>query len=112
MHIRTTPENLLVQFGYPVKEATLAQMRRIIDNTKNFDSFSKHIFSLSDELKHFDAIIAPSNSKDYLKIKCHSPIQSEIEAFREVIEHWSEKYKVTLKKVDGKETYYIIGHIE
>jgi len=46
MNIDITPENLLIQLGYPVNDATLAQMNRIIENTKGFDHFAKHILTL------------------------------------------------------------------
>ena len=110
MSINVTAENLLVQLEYPVKEATLEQMKRIMDNTPGFEQFAKHIISLNDELKRFNAIVAMSNSKDYLKIKCDSKDAEEIKAFEDIINHWSQKYKVALEKVDGKNTYYILGH--
>ncbi len=110
MSINVTPENLLIQMGYPVKEATLSQIERIISNTEGFDKFAKHIIALNDELKRFNAIVAMSNSNDYLKIKCDSHDAEEISAFVEIVNHWSEKYKVDLQKVEGKNTYYILGH--
>ncbi|WP_456429558.1 hypothetical protein [Nitratifractor sp.] len=110
MNIDLTPENLLIQLGYPVNDATLEQMKRIIANTEGFDKFAKHILTLNDEVKRYAGIVALSNSKDYLKIKCDSTDPEEIQAFREIVERWSEKYKVALEKVEGKETYYILGH--
>jgi hypothetical protein len=110
MNIELTPENLLIQLGYPVKEATLAQMKRIIDNTPGFDKFAKHILTLNDEVKRFAGVVAMSNSKDYLKVKTDSTIPEEIEAFNEYVQQWAEKYKVALQKVEGKNTYYILGH--
>jgi hypothetical protein len=109
MNIEVTTENLLVQLGYPAKDATVSQMERIVANTKNFDKFAKHIISLNDELKRFNAIVAMSNSNDYLKIKCDSKEEEEIAAFEDIVKHWSEKYKIELQKVDGKHTYYILG---
>ena len=111
MHIEMTPENLLIQLSYPVKQSTLEQMQRIMQNTKNFDNFSKHIISLNDEVKRFAGVVTVSNTKDYLKIKTDSSSPKEIEAFEEVINSWSKKYKVKLQKVDGKNTYYILGQI-
>ncbi len=110
MNIEMTPENLLIQLGYPVKEATLAQLQRIIDNTPGFEKFAKHILTLNDEVKRFAGIVALSNSKDYLKVKTDSTSPEEIEAFNDYVKHWAEKYKVALEKVDGKNTYYILGH--
>jgi len=110
MNIDLTPENLLIQLGYPVNDATLAQMERIAANTKGFEKFAKHLLTLNDEVKRYAGIVGLSNSKDYLKVKTDSNVPEEIEAFREILKHWSEKYKVALEKVEGKETYYILGH--
>jgi hypothetical protein len=110
MSIELTPENLLIQLGYPVKDATLAQMERIIKNTPGFEKFAKHIISLNDEVKKYSGIVAMSNSKDYLKIKCDSDKPEEINTFKEIVQHWSQKYKVDLKKVENKNTYYILGY--
>jgi len=110
MNIELTPETLLTQLGYPVKEATLAQMQRIIDNTPGFEKFAKHILTLNDEVKRFAGIVALSNSKDYLKVKTDSTDPDEIQAFTDYVTQWAEKYKVALEKVEGKNTYYILGH--
>lgn len=110
MHIDITPEAILTQLGFTPSDSTLSQMDRIINNTKGFDKFAKHIFSLSDSLKHMHGYIAPSNSNDYLKIKSEEDVAKEImDEFHETIRHWADKYKVTIEKVPGKETYYIIG---
>ena len=69
MHIEITPENLLIQLGYPANPVMIKQMEVIIANTEHFDTFSKHILSLNDELKHLNGFIAISNSTQYLKIK-------------------------------------------
>jgi len=111
MNIELTPENLLIQLGYPVQNATLAQMQRIIANTPGFDRFAKHLLTLNDEVRRFGGIVALSNSKDYLKAKTDSTKSEEIEAFLEVLRHWSDKHKITLEKVEGKNTYYLLGHL-
>ncbi len=110
MNIELTPETLLIQLGYPVKDATMAQIERIINNTPGFDKFAKHILTLNDEVKRFAGIVAMSNSKDYLKVKTDSTSPEEIEAFNDYLKQWAQKYKVALEKVEGKNTYYILGH--
>ena len=50
-----------------------------------------------------------SNSNDYFKIKLEAPSQELKEEAREKVMHFADKYKVNLQKVDGKETYYILG---
>ncbi len=109
MHIEFTPENLLVQLGYPANSALIEQSERIIASTGNFNSFSRHLLSLKDELAHFDGYMAFSNSRDALKIKCDSTNSETLAAYTDTLKNWSEKYKVTLENVKGTNTYYILG---
>ncbi|MBN2823899.1 MAG: hypothetical protein JXQ76_01135 [Campylobacterales bacterium] len=110
MHLDVTAQMLLSELGYSKTEATLSQMQDIIDNTKGFDKFAKHIISLNENLKHMKAYIAISNSLNYLKIKCDDNDAPEIlQEFHDAVKHWSEKYHVEVQKVKNKEVYYIIG---
>ena len=110
MHLDLTPEALLAQLGYPKNKPELDQMNKIIENTEGFEHFSQHILSFNDALAIEKGFIAMSNSKDHLKIKCHEdPSADNLSAFTELVEQWSDKYKVALKKIDNKNTYYIIG---
>jgi len=112
MHLDLTPEALLVQLGYTKNEQTLAQMSNIIENTKDFNKFSQHIPSFNDALAVEKGFIAMSNSEDHLKIKCDEDSNADnLSAFTDLVKHWADKYKLQLQKVDGKNTYYIIGHI-
>ena len=110
MHLDLTPEALLAQLGYTKTEQTLKQINDIIDNTKNFDKFSQHIPSFNDALAVEKGYIAMSNSEDHLKIKCDEDSSADnLSAFRELVKHWADKYKLELKQVENKNTYYIIG---
>ena len=109
MSIKANIENILIQFNYPVNDATTKQLENIIDNTDNFFDFAQHLFSLSDDLKAVNAVVAMSNSKNYLKIKSNSKIDSEIDKFNEIVDFWANKFKVTVEKIENKNTYYIIG---
>ena len=100
---------MLNQLGYTPNDALLAQLDRIIKNTQDFEKIQKHIFDLHEVLKVDDSFVAMSNSNDYLKIKLEAPSKERNEEAREKMDHFSEKYKVNLQKVDGKETYYILG---
>ncbi len=112
MDFTLTTEALLTQLDYPINEHTLAQMEKIEANTKGFDGFAKHLLSLKDHIAHYYGAIAMSGSHDYLKIKCEEDESEEnITAFTEAVTAWGEKYKVELKQVGDKPTYYIIGHI-
>ncbi len=110
MHIDITPEVIVTQLNLGHGENTLNQTKTAIENTKDFDKFSKHIISLNDKLKHMNGYIALSNSAPHFKIKCDTIDSEEIlKEFTDEINHWSNKYDVNLQKVDNKEVYYIIG---
>jgi len=111
MNIEITPENLLIQLGYQTSPVLMKQMEAIIANTPNFDAFSKHLLSLHDSLQHISGYIAMSNSSDHLKIKTESSSDTDFPEFEEILEKWSTKYKVTLKRIEGKPTFYILGQI-
>jgi len=111
MHLELTSEALLKQLGYSVTEQTLKQINRIIDNTKGLEKFLPHLPSFSDALAVEKGYIAMSNSVDHLKIKCDADSNADnLAAFTELVNRWADKYKLTLKKVENKDTYYIIGH--
>ena len=110
MHLELTPEALLAQLGYTKNEQTLKQMNSIIANTVDFDKFSSHIPSFNDALAVEKGFIAMSNSENYLKIKCEEDSSADnLSAYTELVHHWADKYKLELKKVNNKNTYYIVG---
>jgi len=110
MQIDLSAEALLSQLGYSKTENSLKQMEQIIDNTKRFNKFSKHLLSLHDNLAHTKGFIAMSNSQKNLKIKGSEDLSSEISnEFTKIVEDWADKYKVEIEKVENKPTYYIIG---
>ncbi len=105
-------EAILTQLGYGVSENSLAQLQRVIDNTRNFEYIEKHLISLNETLKAHFSFIALSSSKDYFKIKNEAPSQELRDEVDEIIKKWATKYKIEIQKVDGKDTYYIIGKEE
>ena len=110
MHLNLTPEALLVQLGYKKSDQTLKQINDIISNTDGFERFSQHIPSFNDALAVEKGFIAMSNSEDHLKIKCDEDSGADnLSAFTALVKHWAEKYKLELKQVANKNTYYIIG---
>lgn len=110
MQLDISPEVLLSQLGYAKSDSSLKQAEKIINTTKDFSKFSKHIISLNDHLKKMNAYVALSNSNDYLKIKCDDHDADEIlEEFHEEVTNWATKYHVELKKLDSKPVYYILG---
>lgn len=104
-----TDEAFLTQLEYHPNEMLLEQLQRIKKNTNNFNGITKHIVQLNEQLKPYDSFVSLSNTHDYVKIKnqADSKLQNEV---TEIIKHWSEKYKIDLEKIVGKETYYILGY--
>ena len=110
MQLEVSPEVILSQLGYSKSEAALKQAQVMIENTNDFDKFSKHIISFHDQIKKMNAYVGFSNKTDYLKIKCDENDADEILAeFHEEVAHWSSKYNVEVKQLDGKPIYYILG---
>jgi|GEM_PF-208402 protein subunit release factor A len=110
MHLDVSAEVLLSQLGYTKTENSLSQAQKMIDNTKGFEKFSKHIISLHDHIKKMNAYVGLSNKTDFFKIKCDENDAPEIlEEFHQEVEHWSNKYNVALERLDQKPIYYILG---
>ena len=107
MNLEITPEVIASQLEIGKTEASLKQIVENMDNTKNFNSFSKHIISLNDKLKRMNAYVGLSNKESYFKIKCdETGIEKD---FLEEVKHWSDKYHVELRQLDNKNIFYILG---
>ncbi len=110
MHLELTPEALLKQLGYSVTEQTLKQINTILEKSEGLSAFLPHIPSFADALAVEKGYIAMSNSVDHLKIKCDADENADnLSAFTDLVNHWADKYKLKLQKVENKPTYYIIG---
>ena len=110
MNLEITPEVIASQLEIGKTEASLKQIIININNTKDFDSFSKHIISLNDKLKHMNAYVGLSNKESYFKIKCDDTDSIEIKKeFLDEVAHWSNKYNVELQQLDNKNIFYILG---
>ena len=110
MQLNVSPEVILSQLGYSKSESSIHQAEKMIDNTNNFDKFSKHIFSLNDNLKKMNAYVGLSNKTDYLKIKCdENDADVILEEFHDEVSHWANKYNVKVQQLDKKPIYYILG---
>ena len=100
---------MLTQLGYSPNEALVKQLEKIEDNTVGYEKIQKHIMDLHDHLKVDNAYVALSNTEDYFKIKVESTSPEIAEEAHDKIKHFSDKFKVTLKKLENKETYYLVG---
>ena len=104
-----TYETVLNQLGYIPNEALAEQLSRIEKNTAGYEKIIKHILDLHEALTTDESFVALSNSNDYFKIKIDANSDVSAADALEKINHFAEKYKVALQKVEGKPTYYIIG---
>ncbi len=102
-------EAMLKQLGYAPNEALLGQIDKIVRNTKSFEKIQKHILDLHEHLKVDDSHVAMSNSEDFFKIKIEAGSPERTEEAKEKIDHFADKYKVSLRQVEGKNTFYILG---
>ncbi|MCX6077068.1 MAG: hypothetical protein NTW78_09335 [Campylobacterales bacterium] len=100
---------MLTQLGYVPNSALLAQLERIENNTVGYEKINKHIMDLHDALKVDGSFVAMSNTNDYFKIKIGVASPEIVEEVHEKVKHFSDKFKVSVKKLENKETYYIIG---
>lgn len=100
---------MLTQLGYAPNEALVKQLEKIEKNTTGYEKIQKHIMDLHDHLKVDNGYVALSNSEDCFKIKLESPSNEILEKAHEKVKHFSSKYKITLNKLENKETYYIVG---
>ncbi|HIP29528.1 MAG TPA: hypothetical protein EYG93_04290 [Sulfurospirillum arcachonense] len=105
-----TNDAILKQLGYTVTQSAMAQVEKVIKNTHNFEQVEKHLITLHDQLQAHLSYIALSSNKDYFKIKNEAKGTEMISEVNEIIAHWSDKYKIDIEKVDGKDTYYVIGY--
>lgn len=105
-----THDALLTQLGYSVSESSLAQIERVIDNTEGFEHIDKHLITLHDHLQPHHSFVALSSNKEYFKIKNMAEEPEIRDEVNEIIHKWAEKFKITLEKVNGKETYYVLGY--
>ncbi len=110
MQIDVNEEVIVSQLGYSLNDSTLRQAQKVIEVTKGFDKFAKHILTLNDQIKKMNAYVGFSNKNDFLKIKCDENDSKEIiEEFHDAVWKWAEKYNVELERLDKKPIYYILG---
>lgn len=100
---------MLKQLGYIPNDALIEQLKIIETNTSGYEKIQKHIMDLHDSLKVNGSFVALSNSVNSFKIKVEAPSVEMAEEAHMKVEHFSEKFKVTVKKLENKDTYYIIG---
>jgi len=100
---------MLTQLGYSPNDALLEQLERIENNTNGYEKIQKHIMDLHDHLKVDGSFVALSNSQDCFKIKIEASSSELATEAHEKVKRFSDKFKVSIEKLEDKETYYISG---
>jgi phosphomannomutase len=100
---------MLRQLGYTPNDALLSQLEKIEKNTTDYEKIQKHIMDLHDHLKVDGSFVALSNSEDVFKIKIEAQSPELAQEAHEKVEHFSDKFKIRVNKLENKETYYISG---
>lgn len=111
MNIELNHDNLLSLIELQKTDKNLAQVDKVISNTKGFDKIVKHVVTLNDFLHHHHGFVTLSSSHDSIKIKCDTQEAGSdiVKEFNEKVVDWADKYKVEIEKVPEKEVYYILG---
>lgn len=102
---------VLIQLQYNTNDASVEKIKQILSKCDLTDKELQHIVELNDKLKPYMCYITMSNSHDYFKIKYEKSNQNAKENIVDMIENWSNKYKICVEKVENKETYYITKKI-
>ncbi|ABK82179.1 type II secretion system protein [Campylobacter fetus] len=100
---------VLTGLGYNVNSALLEQVKRILSACDFDENEISHILNLNEKLKIYTSFVAISNSEDVFKIKCESNDDEVKQTFNDMVNEWALKYKFKIKKLNGKETYYILS---
>jgi c-di-AMP phosphodiesterase-like protein len=101
---------ILTQLDYTVTPSALAQLEAVKENTQNFENVEKHLLALHERLKSYFSYVALSSTKEYFKIKNEAQSDELKEEVTNLIYQWSQKYKIEIEKVSGKDTYYVLGY--
>lgn len=99
---------LLTQLGYNADDVTIAQIKRILNNSNGVSP--EQIITLNDHLKHHLCFVAMSGSEDYFKIKNVATAEGIKQEVEDIIKNWANKHKIELKEINDT-TYYILGKI-
>lgn len=102
-------ESVLIGLGYNANEALDAQVEKVVEECEFGQPDLDHIVNLHHKLHGCGGFVALSNSENVFKIKNETLNPTFLKEFNLTIHDWAEKYNFKVKKLDGKETYYITG---
>lgn len=104
-------ESVLVGLDYNVNEAIVKQGEVAIKAGNFNEPDLNHIINLHEKLKALGGFVALSNSQSVFKIKCESKDEEKLKEFNLDVVDFAKKYNFNIEKLNGKETYYILGKI-
>ncbi len=102
-------EKVLVGIDCNVNDAMLAQVKKVVDDADFSATDLDHIINLHEKVKVYGGFVALSNSEDVFKVKSENYEPAALKDFNLTVHNWGEKYNFKVKKLEGKETYYITG---
>ncbi len=101
---------LLSELGYSANEGLTKQVQAILSKCDLNSAELSHLIALHDKIGKFNGFVALSNSDDVFKIKCQGA-PSDVRNFNEIVKEWAAKYQLKVEKVEGKDTYYLLGRL-
>lgn len=103
---------VLVSLGYNPNDALKEQVRRCIEDAGLSVPDLDKIAALHEDIQVFKGYVALSNSEDVFKVKCEATDPTMLKDFNITVYNWSQENGFKVKKLDGKEVYYITGKDE
>ena len=103
---------VLTSLGYTPNDALKAQVKRCIEEAGLSVPDLDKIAELNEEIKTMGGYVALSNSEDVFKSKCETSDITALKEFNLAVYNWSQENGFKVKKLDGKEVFYIRGKDE
>ena len=103
-------EAVLRKLGYTPNEPLFKKLQNIKNNTKEYEKIIKHLLDLHDALQVDKSYAALSNSSDFIKIKIEAQTDEMKQEALEKVERFRDKFKAVLQRVEGKDTFYLLGY--
>lgn len=103
---------ILTSLGYTPNDALKAQVKRCVEDAGLSVPDLDKIAELHESVRAFGGYVALSNSEDVFKVKCETSDAKAVKEFNLAVHQWGEDNAFKVKKLDGKEVFYITGKNE
>ena len=103
---------VLTSLGYTPNDALKAQVKRCIEEAGLSVPDLDKIAELNEKIKTMGGYVVLSNSEDVFKIKCETSDITTLKEFNLAVYNWGQENGFKVKKLDGKEVFYIRGKDE